>query len=138
MKTFSLTMSCVGLVLSLVGLPNVQAARSTPDASVAADSTQESIASLAVRWEEELDRVAYAIEGRALAEAGGDALVQSLLARADHLRVQREQLQQCAEKRPVELARSLLASVGNTPEASKTERDHVIVALHGGEESAAP
>ncbi|MEO8525536.1 MAG: hypothetical protein ABI460_12505 [Caldimonas sp.] len=138
MKTFSLTLSCVGLVLSLVGLPNVQAAGSTPDASVAADSMQESIASLAVRWEEELDRVAYALEGRALSEAGGDALVQSLLARADHLRVQREQLQKCAAKRPLELARSLLASVGGTPEASTRERDHVIVAIHAGEESAAP
>ncbi len=138
MKTFLLTMSCVGIALSLVGLPHAQAAGSTTDASVVVDSMRESIEAIAVRWEEELDRVAYALEDQALAESGGDALVQSLLARADHLRVQREQLQQCAAKRPSELARSLRASVGGTPEASPRERDHVIAAIHGGEEGAAP
>lgn len=138
MKTFLFTVSCVGLVLSLIGLPHAQATESTTDASVAADSMQESIAAIAARWGKELDRVAHALQDQALAESGGDALVQSLLARAAHLRVEHKQLQHCAVKRPSELSRSLRASVDSTPEASAIERNHVIAAIDGGVASAAP
>lgn len=137
MKNFSLTVSCIGVVLSLAGPALAQAPESKVDASFAVDALQESVKSIASSWAKELDRVAYALEDQALAESGGDALVQSLLARAAHLRAQREQLQQCAEERPSELARRLRASVESTPEALPIERNHVIAALNGGEKRAA-
>lgn len=131
MKAIFSTMSPFAVALGLVYLAPAQAAGSTDASAQARSSSQherllpESIGAAAARWGEELDRVAFALEERALAEAGGDALVQSLLARADHVRVRRARLRECAATRPSELARVLRRSVEDTPEAATTERELV-------------
>ncbi len=145
MNTLPLLVLTLGATMSLLGLPNAQAAGSHVDASEEARTSPqpipllpESIEATAVRWEQELDRVAFDLEERALVESGGDALVQSLLARADQVRVQRSRLQECSVRRPSELARLLYRSIERTPEAAPMERKHVADVINVLAASAAP
>ncbi len=145
MKTLVLIMLPLGVALNLVALPDARAAGARVEASIRASASPqreyplpESIEATAARWERELDRVAFLLEERALVESGDDAMVQSLLARADHLKVQRVRLQECFVRQPSELARSLQRSVERTPEAAPMERLHVSAVLGGLAASDAP